>query len=139
MRGLDLINGTPVVDIKPYLPQFENIGDAKVPKWVEDSYEVPRIAVAFSDKGKEEMDELTSRKGFVLRPFADVESLTRALEETLSLDIRSPFQKDKHKAAKVFQGDLFFHSFRVGYELKQSGDGEPLVEVMSVENAPAKK
>lgn len=37
VRGLDAINGTPVLDIKPYLPFFDAIPDARVPKWVEDA------------------------------------------------------------------------------------------------------
>jgi tRNA (Thr-GGU) A37 N-methylase len=31
VRGLDAIDGTPVLDIKPYMPT----GDASVPEWVD--------------------------------------------------------------------------------------------------------
>lgn len=34
VRGLDAIDTTPVVDIKPYFPQFDQISDARVPDWV---------------------------------------------------------------------------------------------------------
>jgi tRNA-Thr(GGU) m(6)t(6)A37 methyltransferase TsaA len=34
VRGLDAIDGTPVLDIKPYLPHHDSIPDAKVPGWV---------------------------------------------------------------------------------------------------------
>jgi len=34
VRGLDAIDGTPVLDIKPYLPFYDSIADAKVPDWV---------------------------------------------------------------------------------------------------------
>jgi tRNA-Thr(GGU) m(6)t(6)A37 methyltransferase TsaA len=34
VRGLDAIDGTPVLDIKPYLPHYDAISDAKVPDWV---------------------------------------------------------------------------------------------------------
>jgi tRNA-Thr(GGU) m(6)t(6)A37 methyltransferase TsaA len=34
VRGLDAINGTPVLDIKPYLPFHDAVPDAKVPEWV---------------------------------------------------------------------------------------------------------
>lgn len=33
--GLDAINGTPVLDIKPYYPQYDCKLDAKVPEWVQ--------------------------------------------------------------------------------------------------------
>jgi tRNA-Thr(GGU) m(6)t(6)A37 methyltransferase TsaA len=37
VRGLDAIDGTPVLDVKPYLPHYDAIADAKVPGWVEDA------------------------------------------------------------------------------------------------------
>ena len=33
VRGLDAIDGTPVIDIKPYIPGYDSATDAKVPKW----------------------------------------------------------------------------------------------------------
>ncbi|KAK1399853.1 TsaA-like domain-containing protein [Heracleum sosnowskyi] len=35
LSGVDLVDGTPVLDIKPYLPYCDSIQGAKVPKWVE--------------------------------------------------------------------------------------------------------
>ena len=34
VRGLDAINGTPVVDVKPYVPKFDSIGSPRVPAWM---------------------------------------------------------------------------------------------------------
>ena len=34
VQGLDAINGTPVLDIKPYYPQFDLKENAIVPEWV---------------------------------------------------------------------------------------------------------
>jgi tRNA-Thr(GGU) m(6)t(6)A37 methyltransferase TsaA len=34
VRGLDAIDGTPVLDIKPYLPHYDSIPGADVPEWV---------------------------------------------------------------------------------------------------------
>jgi tRNA-Thr(GGU) m(6)t(6)A37 methyltransferase TsaA len=33
VRGLDAINGTPVLDIKPYIPRYDSVPDARVPGW----------------------------------------------------------------------------------------------------------
>ena len=33
VRGLDAINGTPVLDLKPYLPQYDAVPDATLPGW----------------------------------------------------------------------------------------------------------
>ena len=34
VRGLDAIDGTPVLDIKPYYPMYDR-RDARVPEWVD--------------------------------------------------------------------------------------------------------
>jgi tRNA-Thr(GGU) m(6)t(6)A37 methyltransferase TsaA len=35
VRGLDALDGTPVLDIKPYMPPFDRMEDVKMPEWVE--------------------------------------------------------------------------------------------------------
>ncbi len=34
VEGLDATDGTPVIDIKPYLPEYDSVTNAKVPPWV---------------------------------------------------------------------------------------------------------
>lgn len=34
VRGLDAYDGTPVLDIKPYLPQGDHIPETKIPEWL---------------------------------------------------------------------------------------------------------
>lgn len=34
VKGLDALDGTPVIDIKPYIPNFDSYPDACVPEWV---------------------------------------------------------------------------------------------------------
>ena len=34
VQGLDAIDGTPVIDLKPYYPAYDLRGDARVPDWV---------------------------------------------------------------------------------------------------------
>jgi tRNA-Thr(GGU) m(6)t(6)A37 methyltransferase TsaA len=34
VRGLDAIDGTPVLDIKPYMPPFDRMENVKMPEWV---------------------------------------------------------------------------------------------------------
>ena len=34
VKGLDAIDGTPVIDIKPYIPGYDSVKGAKVPSWV---------------------------------------------------------------------------------------------------------
>ena len=35
VRGLDALDGTPVLDIKPYIPAFEVKDGARMPAWVD--------------------------------------------------------------------------------------------------------
>ncbi|MBW2622191.1 MAG: tRNA (N6-threonylcarbamoyladenosine(37)-N6)-methyltransferase TrmO [Deltaproteobacteria bacterium] len=34
IRGLDAVNGTPILDIKPYFPHFDRVQNPLVPEWV---------------------------------------------------------------------------------------------------------
>ncbi len=34
VKGLDILNGTPILDIKPYTPNYDLVHKAKVPAWV---------------------------------------------------------------------------------------------------------
>jgi len=33
VRGLDAIEGSPIIDIKPYIPRADSISNARVPEW----------------------------------------------------------------------------------------------------------
>lgn len=33
VKGLDALQGSPVVDIKPYIPRADSVADARVPNW----------------------------------------------------------------------------------------------------------
>jgi tRNA-Thr(GGU) m(6)t(6)A37 methyltransferase TsaA len=34
VKGLDAIDGTPVIDIKPYIPGYDSASNAKTPRWM---------------------------------------------------------------------------------------------------------
>lgn len=35
VRGLDAIEGTPLLDLKPYVPAFDRVDGARVPEWMD--------------------------------------------------------------------------------------------------------
>ena len=35
VRGLDAIDGTPILDLKPYFPQFDRVESARIPDWAD--------------------------------------------------------------------------------------------------------
>jgi len=40
VQGLDAIDGTPLLDLKPYPPAFDKVENARVPGWCALIYEV---------------------------------------------------------------------------------------------------
>lgn len=34
VKGLDAIDGTPVIDIKPYIPGYDSVENARAPEWI---------------------------------------------------------------------------------------------------------
>jgi tRNA-Thr(GGU) m(6)t(6)A37 methyltransferase TsaA len=44
VRGLDAVDESPVLDVKPYIPYFDAVADAKVPQWVMERVEEKRRA-----------------------------------------------------------------------------------------------
>ena len=34
VKGLDILDGTPIIDIKPYWPKYDEVKDWKIPEWV---------------------------------------------------------------------------------------------------------
>jgi tRNA (Thr-GGU) A37 N-methylase len=36
VQGLDAIDGTPVIDIKPYVPAFDRVDRVEVPGWMDE-------------------------------------------------------------------------------------------------------
>ncbi len=34
VQGLDILDNTPVIDIKPYWPKYDKVEDGKIPDWV---------------------------------------------------------------------------------------------------------
>jgi tRNA (Thr-GGU) A37 N-methylase len=34
VRGLDAIDGTPVLDVKPYVPRFDAVEAPRLPPWI---------------------------------------------------------------------------------------------------------
>ncbi|CAN1329626.1 tRNA (adenine(37)-N6)-methyltransferase [Linum perenne] len=49
LSGVDLVDGTPVLDIKPYLPYCDSITGASVPRWVMEDNLLAVSSVSFSE------------------------------------------------------------------------------------------
>uniref|UniRef100_A0A0G4HAZ6 TsaA-like domain-containing protein n=1 Tax=Chromera velia CCMP2878 TaxID=1169474 RepID=A0A0G4HAZ6_9ALVE len=124
LEGADLLDGTPILDLKPYLPPFDSlpVGKAHMPGWAAKSAEVPFLPVQFSEEATrkwesvrqqltEQMEEFEGGGGaegkkpkkkrdsggmaIELYPFDTPDQIRKVIEETLSLDFRSVHQRER--------------------------------------------
>ena len=104
VSGVDLLDGTPVLDIKPYLPYADSIPEASA-GWA--SAPIPRVPITLAE-GVEIPEDV---RDWVL--------------ETLTLDPRPAFQKRKLPANDpANDGKLFgmtLGAVRVEYEIRDGG------------------
>ncbi|KAI3841596.1 hypothetical protein MKX03_015511 [Papaver bracteatum] len=101
LSGVDLVDGTPVLDIKPYLPFCESIPEALVPQWVKEDNKIVVASVHFAD---EFVPSLTSCWASVEKKslYASPEEFQRLVKQVLSFDIRSVSQRRRpHKHKEV--------------------------------------
>lgn len=107
VAGADLVDGTPILDIKPYLPEVESIPDART-GWPK---EIGRdeIQVEFTEKAQILMESWQSSHPEI--------ALREIVIETLQLDPRpvvyrgyeageSPYRNEH--AVRLFDGDIHF-------------------------------
>ena len=103
LRGADLLDGTPVLDIKPYLPYSDALSEAEG-GYAEDSPS-HSISVIFSDLAETQCTEL-ERSGTL--------GMRRLIEQILSQDPRPAYKKDvdeessekQHFGMRLYDFDL---------------------------------
>ena len=92
LRGIDLIDGTSVIDIKPYLP-FDSIDPTdtsfKVPKWITDNANFAPMTVTFDPKVRKDLKSYVKSKRCVWWAEDEDELFLQTISDVLSLDIRS--------------------------------------------------
>lgn len=107
--GADLVDGTPVLDIKPYLPQFESVPQAQGGWSVESHKNQKNIDVEFSDLAQSELKTWIQKTGR--------SELFEVIVEILKQDPRpvvykgfeseeSPY-RNKH-SFRLYEGDIHF-------------------------------
>ena len=107
LSGIDLVDGTPILDVKPYIPEWDAVADAS-PGWTTDA-PFPTLKVAFSPKGLEDIATAEIR----LR----ISGLERLLTDILKQDLRNP--RDKAQMADGLELGFFLHDFETRYVVKR--------------------
>ena len=94
VEGLDLLDQTPILDIKPFIPQYDipskdfNPEEIKVPDWINDQ-EMNQIDVHFTPRA---LKQLPSMPLVNLKAHSD---LKEAIIDVLKEDPRSNYRRDK--------------------------------------------
>ncbi|XP_057767254.1 uncharacterized protein LOC130987665 isoform X2 [Salvia miltiorrhiza] len=104
LSGVDLVDGTPVLDIKPYLPYCDSIHGAIVPDWVKVDNVLAIASVNFSKGFSSSLADcwlLVEKKSLYSSP-DEFQSLIR---QVLSWDIRSVSQRSHPVKTKGGRGD----------------------------------
>ena len=110
VSGLDCLDGTPVIDIKPYLPIVEVIPDAVVPHWIYQGV----------DEDREVTVEWECDRRLVHLEEIEAEKTLKVIEEVLSRDIRSSHQIDMgSKMGDDWTGEVIVGPLTVTYSVSK--------------------
>jgi len=101
LSGIDLIDGTPVLDIKPYIPDYDSVTDAKVPSWMTGVR--PSIpSVTFTEEAEKQLKDMLQHCKF----YESYEEIKGTIVDILKNDPRSTYRKKKcHDEIYAFKVD----------------------------------
>jgi tRNA-Thr(GGU) m(6)t(6)A37 methyltransferase TsaA len=117
---VDILDGTPVLDIKPYLPSIEAFPKAKA-GWLEEIRTEPQYVVEWEKKALQKAKNIEKETSL---QFAD------HVKRVLSLDpLPHPYRRIKAQADSKYE--LAYKYWRIGYEIK--GNSVHIFSVNSVE------
>ena len=103
ISGIDLVDGTPVLDIKPFVPHYDaSEVDVRIPPWVEQGLATRRDVVISDDALANLREILTCNPkalefyGRANEPIDEtLADVVKCIEEVLSIDVRSSWQTKK--------------------------------------------
>ncbi len=106
IRDHDLIDGTPILDIKPYLPFADAIPDARI-GWVGET--APhRLPVRFTEEAEAQLADLPAER------YPDLRGL---IEDVTSYDPRPSFRRGRQNEERVYGVHLYDLNVRFRFDL----------------------
>ena len=125
MSGADLIDGTPVIDIKPYIGRYDSIPETRTPEWIQDDLFVQKIdesKISFSQQAESELSALIPKLEF----YNSMETIKKAIIQVLQSDPRPVYMRKK-KDEKLYG----FRIDRINVRCKFGDDDT--IEIVQVE------
>ena len=123
LAGVDLVDGTPVIDIKPYIPSYDAPGadeDVRTADWVDP----PPLPVRLAPQAEADVEAAVGRGATPL--LSDAASLCRALVQTLAADPRPLYRWRRERGAGGAEYDVALdgHTARCRFELDTASGAE---------------
>lgn len=106
LAGIDLVDGTPILDVKPYIPEWDSVPDAN-PGWVKDA-PFPSLRVEMSAAAENDIKAAEKR--------LNVNGLGAVLTDILSQDLRNP--RDKAQSKDGLELGFFLHDFDCHFSVR---------------------
>ncbi len=107
LSGIDLVDGTPILDVKPYIPEWDAVPEAS-PGWTKDA-PFPTLKVAFSARGRKDVTAAEKRLA--------IAGVGKLLADILSQDLRNP--RDKSQGADGLELGFFLHDFEARFVVRR--------------------
>lgn len=107
LAGIDLVDGTPILDVKPYIPDWDSAPQASA-GWLQDA-PFPTFKVAFSARALKNLAAAEKR--------LKTSGLRVLLSEILSQDLRNP--RDKAQCRDGHELGFFLHDFEVRFSVRR--------------------
>lgn len=117
----DLIEGTPILDIKPYLPFADAVSGAHL-GWAEEA-PVERLPVVFLPEAQQQLGELCAENS--LQKYPDFAAL---IEDVVSYDPRPSFRRGREEE-RIYGAHLYNVNVRFRFVTDETGSR---VEVLTV-------
>ncbi|CAH8385321.1 unnamed protein product [Eruca vesicaria subsp. sativa] len=130
LSGVDLVDGTPVLDIKPYLPYSDSIQGASVPDWLKEECSLAVASVSFSDDFSYSITscwKLIEKKSL----YGSAEEFKSLITQVLSWDIRSMSQRNKPQDTSDADSTVY-HLILEGLDVSYVIDNESSILVQDV-------
>ncbi len=136
LAGADIVDGTPVLDLKPYVPFCDRVDEATAPDWVDrriDNDPLQTMTVDFTEQGRHELEVAFSgvTKGTSKPLFETFEAFEGFVREVLASDIRSvtqrikiPERDERGTSARLHAGDwhVVLNGVDIAYEIRSDSN-----------------
>lgn len=107
LAGIDLVDGTPILDIKPYIPEWDSVPHASG-GWTQDA-PFPSLKVEIAPSARADIKEAERR--------SNIDDLGKQLTDILSQDLRNP--RDKAQNEDGLELGFFLYDFECRFAVRE--------------------